>query len=351
MKRRAVTLGSVFVVVLTLLAAAFSKPAEAAVPKTEGRTLNIMSNGGYYLENLRKYIIEPFEKKTGAKVLVTEAFSAAMLNRLRAEKASPTVDLISIGEFAAVSGRTEGLFQKIDPSLVPSLKDLGAQFKNADGYGIQSVSGPIVIVYNKNRVKVPPAGWADFWQSQFKGKVVIADIDNFTGVQFLVTAARIAGGGEKNIDPGFGKMKELKPNLSYIYKGEGQEVPHGLAKGDIWISHMMLVKAMELLKENAPVGVVIPKEGAHPQPYTLEIVNGSKNKDLAHTFLDIALGVEAQEGFAKALYVTPSNTKAKIEGELAKVLPKPQNLMSFDWVTIAAERSKWAERWQREIAQ
>lgn len=357
MKVRVRKLLALVLVAFTLLAAgcgggkSAEKPADTGKSKTEGRTLTIMSNGGYYLETLRKYVITPFEKKYGVKVLVTEATSVQMLNRLRAEKAAPTVDLVSIGEIAAVSGRQEGLFEKIDPAKVPNLKDVADNLKNKEGYGVQSVISPIIITYNKNKVKTPPTGWADFWNPEYKGKVVIADIDNTMGPMLLATAARLNGGGEKNIDPGFAKMKALKPNLSYIYKGEGQEVPQGVAQGDIWVTHMMLVKAMDLLKNNAPVGVVIPKEGAHPLPYTLEVVKGAKNQDLAYLFMDMALSVEAQEGFAKDLYVTPSNTKARVEGELAKVLPKANQIMDLDWSAISTDRSKWTERWQKEIAQ
>jgi putative spermidine/putrescine transport system substrate-binding protein len=355
------TLATGALAALTLLSAvgcgqtAANKPAVggtgAPTPQYAGRTLNIMVNGGYYLDTLKKYVITPYEQKTGVKVQVTEATSVQMVNRLRTEKAAPSVDLVSIAEVAAVPARAEGLFEKIDPSKIPNLADVAPAFKNKDGFGIQSVISPIVIVYNKDKVKTAPTAWADFWNPAYKGKVVIADIDNTMGPMLLATAARINGGSETNIDPGFAKMKELKANLSYIYKGEGQEVPQALAQGDIWVSHMMLVKAMDLVKNNAPVGIVIPKEGAHPLPFTLELVKGSKNADIASLFLDQALSIEAQEGFAKDMYVTPSNTKAKIEGDLAKVLPRPDQILNLDWAAIAKDRAAWTERWKKEITQ
>ena len=343
-RRRLVQVGSL--VLGLILATACLGTAAAG---EAGKTLSIMSNGGYYLETLQKYVIQPFEKKYGVKVLVTESFSVGMLNRLRAEKQNPSVDLVSIGEIAAVAGRPEGLFDKMDAAKIPNLANVAKHLRNKDGYGVQSVVSPIVIVYNKEKVKTPPAAWADFWNPEYKGKVVIADIDNTMGPMFLVTAARMNGGNESNIDPGFQKMLQLKPNLSYIYKGEGQEVPQGVAQGDIWVSHMMLVKAQELVKGGAKVGIVIPKEGAHPLPYTLEIVKGAKNLDLANKFVDMALSPEAQLGFAKDLYVTPANLKVVLPDDLKGVLPTADRLMDLDWVAIAKNRSAWTDRWNREI--
>ena len=319
------------------------------VSSDSGKTLTIMSNGGYYLETLKKYVIGPFEKKYGAKVLVTEATSTQMLNRLRAEKASPTVDLVSIGEIGAVPGRTEGLFDKMDVSKIPNMADVSPSLKNKEGFGIQSVMSPIVMVYNKDKVKTPPTAWADLWNPEYKGHVVIADMDNTMGPMLLVTAAKLNGGDENNIDPGFKKMSELKPNLSYIYKGEGQEVPQGVTQGNIWVTAMMLVKAQDLIKQGAHVGIVIPKEGAHPLPYTLEIVKGTKNADLAYKFIDMALSQEAQLGFAKDLLVTPSNTKVQIPADLKDILPTSDRLMAMDWSAIAKNRSAWTDRWNKEI--
>ena len=318
--------------------------------KESPKTLTIMTNGGYYLENLRKYVIEPFEKKYGVKVVVTESTSVQMLNRLRAEKQNPTVDLVSISEVAAVAGRSEGLFDKLDATKIPNMANVALNLKSKEGYGVSSVVSPVVIVYNKDKVKTPPTAWADFWNPEYKGKVVIADIDNGMGPLFLVTAAKLAGGDENNIEPGFNKMKELKANLSYIYKGEGQEVPQGVAQGDIWVSHMLLVKAEDMLKQNANIGIVIPKEGAHPIPYVIEMTKGSKNQDLAAKFIDMALSVEAQTGFAKDFYVTPANTQVQLDADLKKVLPTAEQLMNFDVATISKNRSAWTDIWNREIA-
>src|SRR5262245_16524272 len=69
------------------------------------RTLSIMVNAGQYQDTLTRLVIEPFQKKHNARVLVTPGSSTEMLAKLRAEKASPSVDLVVIAETVAVTGR------------------------------------------------------------------------------------------------------------------------------------------------------------------------------------------------------------------------------------------------------
>jgi putative spermidine/putrescine transport system substrate-binding protein len=62
------------------------------------RTLSIMINAGQYQDALTRLVIEPFQKKHNVRVLVTPGSSTEMLAKLRAEKASPSVDLVVIAE-------------------------------------------------------------------------------------------------------------------------------------------------------------------------------------------------------------------------------------------------------------
>ena len=70
-------------------AAASTVLAGVGVPMWPGKaraaeTLNIMMNGGDYEQLVRKLVVVPFEKKTGATVSITPGSGAQILTRLRA---------------------------------------------------------------------------------------------------------------------------------------------------------------------------------------------------------------------------------------------------------------------------
>ena len=48
-----------------------------------------------------------------------------------------------------------------------------------------------------------PTSWADLWDPKFKGKLAMPDLTASGSYQVLVMAAKINGGDENNIDPGF----------------------------------------------------------------------------------------------------------------------------------------------------
>jgi hypothetical protein len=82
------------------------------------------------------------------------------------------------------------------------------------GYGISGVG----YMYNKNLVKEPPTSWTDLWNPKWRGKVTFFD-NNFIP---LVLAARLNGGDEKNIDPGFKTCMDNAKNIRALANSNDQ---------------------------------------------------------------------------------------------------------------------------------
>ena len=167
------------------------------------RTLSIMINAGQYQDTLTRLVVEPFQKKHDVRVLVTPGSSTEMLAKLRAEKASPSVDLVVIAETVAVTGRLEGIFEKMDRAKIPNMTAVEPKALNPAGFGFASLYATAGIGYNAEKVKPAPRAWKDMWNPAYKGLIGLQDVAGTTGVQFLITAARLHGGDEGNIDPGF----------------------------------------------------------------------------------------------------------------------------------------------------
>jgi putative spermidine/putrescine transport system substrate-binding protein len=315
------------------------------------RTLSIMINAGQYQDTLTRLVIEPFQKKHDVRVLVTPGSSTEMLAKLRAEKASPSVDLVVIAETVAVTGRLEGIFEKMDRAKIPNMTAVEPKALNPAGFGFASLYATAGIGYNAEKVKPAPRAWKDMWNPAYKGLIGLQDVAGTTGVQFLITAARLHGGDEGNIDPGFKALAELMKMGASINSGKPAEITNLFLTDTILMSPGV---ENSFYKVYAPkdkrFAFVLPQEGFFAIPYTVEIVKGRKGGDLVYDFMNMQLDPEVQQGFMESILMTPVNTQVKIPPTLAALVPEARAALQFDWGAIARNRGAWQERFNKEIA-
>ena len=305
-----------------------------------------MLNGGFFEETVRGSIIASFEKKYGAKVETVPANSGEMLTRIRAEKASPTVDVCLIDDMVAVSGIGEGLFEKIDPNNIPNLKDLDKRAIDPQGYGPVVHTNPNVFAYNKDLVKVdPPKSWAELWDPRFKGMLGLSAINLTPGVTILLQAAMLNGGDYENIDPGFKALANLKPNVRKWFKDIGEVRP--TVDQEPVIAAFGLNVWQDEISKGIPLVTINPKEGAHGISAMGQIVKGSKNKDLAELFINEYISPEGGAAISGKLYFKTFNTKTQLPDNVKNIMPTEVTL--FDPFKIAKYREEWTARWLREI--
>ena len=81
------------------------------------------------------------------------------------------------------------------------------------------------ILYNEEELKknkLPmPKSWADLKKPEYAGRLGITAPQSSMGTAALVMLARINGGGEKNIEPGFQATKEIVPkNTIFTWSSE-----------------------------------------------------------------------------------------------------------------------------------
>ena len=80
--------------------------------------------GGTHEKNLKERAIPAFEKKYGVKVIYVSGTMAANFARAQAQKGRPEADVLWNNDIIHVIGKKMGLFEKLDPARVPSLKDV-----------------------------------------------------------------------------------------------------------------------------------------------------------------------------------------------------------------------------------
>lgn len=330
----------------TALASGLPLACTAAGRPAGARPLRVMINGGFYEETARRIVIDPFERETGARVEVVPATAAQMLTRLRAERASPSVDLVVIDHLVGAGGIHDGLFERVDAASIPNLRDLTDEAVDPDGYGPVVHSHGQSLGVNRARLGVePPVSWADLWHPRFKDKVVPGAIELTPGVLFLLQANALNGGTYANMEPGFAAIRRLKPNIRKYFHNLGEVRPL-LANESVVVAASANVMQGEADK-GIPIDTLFPEEGSLASPSVARIVSGTRVKDLACRFIDRYLDPEVQLEWARQFYVTVFNRKARIPDDLqARIARK---LVFFDAVEVVKRREAWVDRWIREV--
>src|SRR6476620_69184 len=224
----------------------------------------------------------------------------------------------------------------------------------------QEPAGPAIffqvvgLTYNHDKVKTPPASLADLWKPEYKGKVGITNLNSTLGTGFLVEIARMNGGSEANIEPGFKAIEALKPSISAVAANPGQ-LATLFQQGQIDISPGNF-NAIQIMKaRGVAVEFVAPKEKAIAFKTTIHVVKNSPNKELAFKLIEASLSPEVQTTLMNSPYlIVPTNSKVPMGGEIARVLAKDtaelkKKFVFQDWKKINEQRSAWIERFNREI--
>jgi putative spermidine/putrescine transport system substrate-binding protein len=321
---------------------------------TSGGQIIFSGYGAEWEEMMRKYVIAPFEKKFNAKVVLdTQGSANEKLAKMRASKDQYTYDLAVLTASDVVAAAREGLLEKIDESKVPESKNLYEIAQTlGKGYGPVVAFDPLTLVYNKNRVSPPPDSWEALWDPKYKGRVAVSHAQEGKGNFLLILSAYMGGGDERNIDPGFQKLRTLVPNVGSWLTASAQYVPY-LEREEVWLTPYWNGRAQLLKDQGLPIEIVFPNEGTIATNNIWSVPTAAKNKDLAYKFINFYLEVEQQKAWAENIYYSPTNRNVQLPPDKAsRVIYGPEQIAKTrlpDEETIALERPKWIERWNKEI--
>ena len=334
--------------VMSLLATAVSFIVQA-------QTIYVGGSGGSTETLMKEKIIPAFEAKTGAKVVYVPGNSTDILAKVQAQKGKQEMSLAIIDDGP--------MYQAIGQGLCAPVEDAGSireLYPNAKMVGDKSVGIGFIAtglgynkdVFAKNGWKAPTS-WNDLADPKYKGKVVIPPITNGYGLLTLVMQARVNGGGEANIDPGFDVMvKKVAPNVLAWEPSPGkmaQMMQTGEAALVVWGNGRVLAVA----DQGAPVEFVYPREGAPVIMVAACVTEGAPQPKLGQQFLQHLVSAEIQAHIAQGVGWGPVNKNTKVAPEVArKVVYGPAQVASLvapDYSVINAKRAEWTQRWNRAV--
>lgn len=286
------------------------------------------------------------EKAAGVRLtFVTQAGAAAGLSRLEAQKASPQVDLWTSIVSTAQDGLKSGVVEELPVAQIPNVKQVPDYLVSPAGVAIwTSLRG---IFYRSDKVPFEIKTWEDLWDPRLKGLVstsFLLDKGNF-----LIMAALINGGSERDIDKGFEKVKALRPNLALFYKTDAESIKF-LQAGEAAVAGWgILPNVYKLLGPGSNYKFVVPARPQFLAAIPISLVKGRPHRAEALRTIDAILSPAVQEKLVENLGSVPANRTASPPEKIRSFVPPLNGVYNVDWDLVNARFSEWESRWNREV--
>ena len=335
--------------VSALIALAFSLQVHAA------ETIYVAGSGGSTEQVFKTQIIPAFEARTGAKVVYVSGNSTETLAKLQAQKGKQEISFAMIDDGPMYQAVAQGLCARVEET--GPIKDLYPVSRMVGGRSVGVGFIATGLAYNKeifakNGWKAPTS-WNDLTDPKYKQKVVIPPISNGYGLLTLLMMAKLNGGGEDKIDPGFDAMiKKVAPNVLAWEPSPGK-MAQMLQTGEAGLAVWGNSRTQAVADQGAPVEFVYPKEGAVVIMVAGCVVEGAPQAKLAQQFLQHVVSAESQAQIARAVSWGPVNRTTKLSPELAsRVVFGPEKvgaLIAPNYDVVNAKRAEWTNRWNRAV--
>ena len=147
--------------------------------KGQNVTLNVY-NWGEYISNGSDDsvdVVAAFEKLTGIKVNYTTFDSNESLYA-KLKSGAANYDVIIPSDYMVAKMISEGMLKLLDYSNIPNFANIDEAYRNADydpenAYTVPYMLCTTGIIYNTTMVDEAPASWADLWDEQYAGNILM----------------------------------------------------------------------------------------------------------------------------------------------------------------------------------
>jgi len=310
--------------------------------------------GGDLAKMPKEFAKEYESKHKNVQVEIYEQSNTIGYTKMLAQrKADPDNPLVNLGFFnsnSTVQGIDDDMWVKLDYDELSHADDIYPSMRREDGYGIGIGTDQYGLVYNKEKIKDRPTSWSALWDHAYRGKVCL-----FKGPWYaLVMAAKLNGGSEKNVEPGFELWKREAKQIRLMVESNPQYL-NVLSNGSTPLTAYFAGTSRQWITSGAPLAYVVPEEGAIQQPVYLQAVKGSSQAQLevAHDMINEMISPKWCSRWAEVSVETPANSKSKLpenlKGQPAFSAKTRENFVDIDFDVVGRNAAKWQERWDRDV--
>ena len=239
-------------------------------------------------------VIEKFEKEFGVQVVIDEFDSnETMYTKLKTGGSGydivfPSQDYVSIMI-------RQGMFEKIDRALITNLKNIDpvvltkATYDPYMDYAVPYYWGAAGILVNTGKVKDFEKSWAIFGRKDLANRMtMLDDMREIMGDALTHLGYSVNSRNPAEIEEAKNLINNVwKPNLT---KFDAEAFGKGFANGEFWVVqgyaevvYEEIIDNEQLMKDTV---FFIPPEGGPAYIDSMCILKGSKNRELAHKFIN-----------------------------------------------------------------
>ena len=253
-------------------------------------TLNVY-NWGEYISNGSDDsvdVVAAFEKLTGIKVNYTTFDSnESMYAKLKSGAAN--YDVVIPSDYMVAKMIAEGMLAPLDYSNIPNSQNIDAVYRDPDYDPTNAYTVPYMlcttgIIYNTTMVENAPTKWADLWDEQYAGNILM-----FNNSRDAYAIAAFKNGTSINpetpeeVDEVVETLKAQKPLVqAYVM----DEIFDKMIGGEAAIGVYYSGDAITMIDDNPDLAWVFPEEGSVLSVDCMAVPATSEHKEAAEMFIN-----------------------------------------------------------------
>jgi putative spermidine/putrescine transport system substrate-binding protein len=338
--------------------------------------LNFYFSGSANVKAMWETLVPKFEQANpNIKVKLVylpdgQAEGAAIDKVLGAKKAgqkSVDVDMFETSLSNLTKGEKDGVWLKLDQSLIPNLSKVDSSYMNdVHQLAVPYRASSVVLAYNSKNVPNPPKTADELydWIRKHPGKFAYNDpATGGAGSSFVQTAIYnfLPADAVHNQDPaimkdwdkGFALLKDLGPYMYQkgVYPKKNQGTLDLLASGEVdmipaWSDMGLEQISKKMLPDTTKLTQIDPAFTGGPAYVAIPAM--SEKKEAAEKFIDFALTPDAQTTIVNTMYGYPGIKWSEMPADLQKKFESVSK--GYRVFTIGTLGDEINKRWQREVA-
>jgi len=248
------------------------------------QTVNVYNWGDY----IDPEVLDLFEEEYGIRV-VYDTYATNEDLYVKMKQGGNSYDVVIPSDYMIERMIREDLLMEINMDNISMFEKIDERFLNLDydpdnSYSVPYMWGTVGIIYNTTMVDRPLTSWADLWDEEFDGEIIMLNSQRDT----LAVALKKLGYSLNTRD--IGELEEARDELidqkPIVYAYLGDEVKDVIVGGEAGIAVVWSGDAVAMMDENPDLEYVIPSEGTNLWFDAMAIPANSQNPEAAEQFID-----------------------------------------------------------------
>ena len=273
--------------------------------KGQNVTLNVY-NWGEYISNGSDDsvdVVAAFEKLTGIKVNYTTFDSNESLYA-KLKSGAANYDVIIPSDYMVAKMINEGMLAPLDYENIPNFQKIDAGYRNPDydpqnAYTVPYMLCTTGIIYNTTMVENAPTKWADLWDEQYAGNILMFNNSRDAyAIAAFKSGHSINPAAPEEVDEVVEELKTQKPLVqAYVM----DEIFDKMIGGEAAIGVYYSGDAITMIDDNPDLAWVFPQEGSVLSVDCMAVPAASEHKEAAEMFINFMC--ETDIGKANSEYI------------------------------------------------